>query len=61
MFTRNPMEEVQHGPLAGYNSDGNKYCPFIDCVCGWEGGRQDSFEIAGQEFDEHVLEAKTTI
>jgi len=50
-------DEVKHGPVAGYNSDGNKYCPFIDCLCGWEGDRSYSFEDAGWAFDQHISEA----
>lgn len=50
-------EEIEHGPLAGYSSDGSEYMPFIDCLCGWSSGRCNSFAIAGEDFDEHMKEA----
>lgn len=50
------VNEIEHGPQAGYSSDGNEYLPFIDCLCGWSRGGCDSFSAAGEEFDEHIKE-----
>lgn len=51
-------ETKQHGPLAGYSGGPGKpyYQPFIDCLCGWSSGRVETFQFAGELFDEHITE-----
>jgi hypothetical protein len=52
-------ESVHHGVEgAFYNSDGEKYLPVIDCLCGWSTGRQFNWEDAGAEFDRHLKESQ---
>ncbi|QNI37511.1 hypothetical protein [Edaphobacter albus] len=48
-------EQVQHGPKeAGYSSDGEKYRPYIDCLCGFSTGRCINWMDAGEVFDDHL-------
>ena len=50
----------EHGvKSAGYSGGAGRvlYQPSIACVCGW-GVREETWEIVGQAFDEHLVEAK---
>ena len=51
------MEEPHGVATATYVSDGEKYRPFIECLCGWQGGRCGSWAEAGFELDQHIEEA----
>ena len=45
----------QHGIQdACYYSDGEKYKPVMDCLCGWSTGRCDYWEDAGRLLDIHL-------
>ena len=52
--------EVEHGIENACYSGGPGepyYQPTIDCLCGWDSGRCESWEQAGRRFDEHLAEA----
>ena len=58
-MTKQPNQQtVEHGPQAFYSSDGERYCPVIDCLCEWTTGRQFNWEECGALFDQHLEQVK---
>jgi len=57
---REIREHVEHRLMAYFSSDGERYKPVMDCTCGFDTGRCDSFAEAGEMVDEHLalLEAR---
>lgn len=45
---------AEHSITAIYSSNGEKYCPVLECSCGFSTGRCDDWSEAGELFDDHV-------
>lgn len=46
---------VEHGiEAAFYCSNGERYFPFMECICGWGTGRVSSWAEAGELLDDHL-------
>lgn len=51
-------KQEQHGIAAAfYSSDGERYIPVLECLCGFSNGRDVfDWEQAGAELDQHLKE-----
>lgn len=48
---------MNHEIEAFYASNGERYCPFMACSCGYETGRCFDWRTAGELYDEHLEDA----